>query len=181
MKSNQILYGFVILFLVASNITTIILYRNHLEEHINQNAIRPSSGSPGTGQGFGLLKQLDLTEEQSVLFRSSQQEFNQSAGEIDRQMSEIRAEMLNQLASGTPDTTTLRILADDYGSLHSLLKEETFQFYLFMKENCNETQQQLLQDIFRKLLAGEQASGRGGKGSQWRGGHKKGEHRIYTD
>jgi Spy/CpxP family protein refolding chaperone len=181
MNTNQKILFLVILFLVATNITTIVLYRNHLEEHINQAANKLTYSSPGNGQGFGLLKQLDLTEEQSVLFRSAQQEFNQTAGEIDQQMSEIRQEILDQLETDPVDTNQLQRLSKEYGSLHSQLKESTVQFYLFMKENCTGDQKEKLQLVFRKLLNDEKSSGRSGRGGQWRGGHKKEEHTESTN
>lgn len=97
-------------------------------------------------------EQLNLQFEQVNQFRDLNREFNRTAWRITHQLESLRAEMVRELGKEKPRQKTLDSISKNIGELHTNLKKETIDYYLQMKEVCNEEQQIKLNEIFISML-----------------------------
>ena len=63
-----------------------------------------------------------------------------------------RNDLLTELGKEKSDTIILNILSKDLGYLHTELKNLTIQYYLGMKEVCNEKQKVKLFQTFKAMI-----------------------------
>lgn len=153
-KQNKI-STWVIIILLATNVSTIatILYN----KSTGKKSVRDSEEIfiPDRGLGRFFRDELDLTIDQHRQFRSFRQDYHIKASKITRQLKEKRSEMLNELSAGNSDTNNLLLIADEIGELHKELKHLTFEYYLNLKEICNENQREKLFAIFNSMQNSE--------------------------
>ena len=97
-------------------------------------------------------EQLNLGRDQMDIFRELNREFNRTAWQITHQLEKLRAEMVRELGKEKPRTKTLDSISKNIGELHTDLKKETIDYYLQLKEACNEEQQVKLNEIFISML-----------------------------
>lgn len=91
---------------------------------------------------------LNFSPEQMSRFQAFNPEFRNDAREINKRLSELRNEMLDELSSENPDRQKLADLSDSIGLQHSMLKRITYDYYLNIRDICNPDQRQNLRDMF---------------------------------
>jgi 3-methyladenine DNA glycosylase AlkC len=97
-------------------------------------------------------EELDLQAEQVNKFRDWNREFNRTGWSITHELEDLRVEMIVELGKENPDQNKLETISNDIGKLHSELKKVTIDYYMNMKAECNEAQQQKLNQIFMSML-----------------------------
>ena len=144
------IYIIIIMFLVATNLATIIsvvkLNKDKTEEEIPI-ARRPSD----TRIGF-LREQIGFTDIQRPDFMNYNNDFILRAGSISEKMEKLRYDLIDELATSEPDSIRLNEITEEFGSLHTELKRETINYYLNLKEIGDSNQQERLQYYFRDML-----------------------------
>jgi Spy/CpxP family protein refolding chaperone len=144
----------VIVILVATNLSMGISFWSHkqqdkkLAEQTEQEAI----DLPAQQRTRFFREQLNLEPQQMEVFRELNRDFNRTAWQINHQLEGLRIEMVTEMGSSTPDKTRLETISNEIGKLHTLLKNETIDYYLAMKEICNEEQKKKLNEIFISVL-----------------------------
>jgi len=96
--------------------------------------------------------ELNLRWDQMDKFRELNRSFNRKAWQINHQLETLRINMVEEMGKENPDTTKLHSISTEIGNLHTGLKESTIDYYLQMKEECNEEQKKKLYDIFMSVL-----------------------------
>jgi hypothetical protein len=96
-------------------------------------------------------EQLNLRQDQMDIFRDLNREYNRSARRISYKLEESRIEMVNEMGLKNPNEGKLNSISENIGKLHSELKKVTIQYYLDMKEVCDESQQKRLNEIFLSM------------------------------
>lgn len=151
-KSNKILW-WVIALLVILNLTTIgtILLRNRENSGDEiQIVLDENRQNPLTGRFF--RQTLGFSDTQMALFREAKQTFQHTANDLIYEMDSLKNEMFIELNRTAPDTTRLNALSEHVGSHHAELKILTNDFYLLLKEVCDSSQCELLQQAFTPLF-----------------------------
>ena len=149
-KKNKILI-WIIIILLATNIATIttIIYHSYTDDY---NTYKPEKiRIPDYKLGRFIRDELDLTKEQHEQFRSFRKDFHVEASKIAKQLKTKRSEMLNDLSVENSDTIRLHEIADEIGLLHRELKHLTFEYYLNLKNICNEQQRADLYKVFKTM------------------------------
>ena len=139
-----------IVFLLVTNITTIITYRNHLAEEQRIGEYREDL--PESRIGPYLRDVLELNENQMEEFRTFRRTYNRSVNRLLNEMQGVRDEMVEVLKSKQPNRTKLDNLAADLGQKHKELKGLTFDYYFNMQSVLAEEQKELMVDIFQAML-----------------------------
>ena len=112
-------------------------------------------------------EQLELRQEQMDIFRDLNRDYNRSARRISMQLEELRIKMVEEMGTKNPSQDELNSISENIGNLHSDLKKVTIQYYLDMKEVCDEDQQEKLNEIFLSMSKSKDDVSlpqRGGKG-----------------
>ncbi len=148
-KANKI-WMWLALILLAVNLSTIGSFWYHMQQEriVEENKVE----MPDEFRTRFLKDQLGLNEEEKMIFRSLNRNYNHDANQIMNQLSALRSEMVQQLGNKNCDTLKLKNIAGEIGEMHRELKLTTVQFYLDMKSELNEEQQAKLYDLFSRLL-----------------------------
>ena len=143
-----------IVILVATNLSMGISFLYHKQqdkkrmEQIEEEAIEV----PAQRRTRFFRQELDLQPEQMDVFRTLNRNFNRKAWQITHELEALRVEMVEELGRDNPDSEKLDAIAREIGDLHRLIKTETMDYYLAMRKECNEEQQQKLNAIFMSML-----------------------------
>jgi hypothetical protein len=97
-------------------------------------------------------EKLGLDENQVVKFREINREYNRAANRITRDLEILRIQMVNELGLPVTDSGKIREINRKFGLLHENLKNLTADYYLEMKDICNEEQKQQLYLMFSNML-----------------------------
>ena len=168
--SRQILYALVILLLVI-NIVTVLSVIRFIGQHKSE-TIESVSGEEvaGSHRTKFFSDELNLDDDQQLVFRELNREYNQTANQIYRDLSHSRIDLVDEMGRSTPDTLNLHALSKEIGGLHAELKMLTTDFYLGMKAVCSAEQKVILFNLFKGLLNEENELGTPrGRGSGGRG------------
>ena len=144
----------VIVILVATNLSmgiSFIYHRNQdkkFMEQLEEAAIKV----PSEQRTRFFRDQLNLSMDQVDIFRELNRSFNQTAWQITHELEAMRAEMVKELGEEKPSDRQLQSIAKQIGELHTKLKEVTIDYYLKMKEVCDEDQKIKLNEIFVSML-----------------------------
>jgi Spy/CpxP family protein refolding chaperone len=154
MENKYRILIWVIIILVATNLSMGFSFLYHrqqdkkLMEHMEQNEIE----LPAKQRTRFFREQLNLEPRQIEIFRELNRDFNRTAWQINHQLESLRIEMVTEMGSPTPDKTRLESISTEIGALHTQLKNETIDYYLAMKEICNDNQKEKLNEIFISVL-----------------------------
>lgn len=176
MTTNKWLIGVVVL-LVVMNISAIVTMLYHKKQEIKAEEVTLQEITAGAGpsikySGRWFKDELGLTREQMREFSGFNPSFRQKTGYINRQLTEKRKLMLDEMAAENSDTIKLNILADSIGKLHSELKKATYSYYLEFKRICTPEQHDKLMLIFNEMFGGNVPMG--GRGMGMPGGRGRG-------
>ena len=109
-----------------------------------------NSQNPLTGSFF--RQTLGFSNAQMDRFREAHRSFQFRANHLIFEMDSLKSEMFKELNNSSPDTLRLNNLSDQVGSRHAELKKITNHFYLILKEVCDSTQCEELQQAFLPLF-----------------------------
>jgi len=148
-----------VIFLAIMNISTIatILYNRSqslaIEESENSPDLTESENTSIDYSGRYFRDRLNLSRDQMDLFVQFNPIFRQQARTINTNLGRIRHQMLSEMAADESDIKFLDMLSDSIGILHSDLKKLTNQYYLDIKNICNEDQQKRLEEMFSEMFS----------------------------
>lgn len=140
------------------------------EETINQ--ARTDDGSEKMS-GRYFRDNLMLSQEQMKVFFKINQQFRNEAFSIQIKLSEVRKNMLAEMATESADTVKLNSLSSELGSLHARLKVISYQYFMGIRSICTPEQKIKLLEIFKiffdtEIPIGNPGSGRNRRGQGWR-------------
>ena len=157
-----------VLFLLATNITVVIIYRNHLNSE--EQPLQQQIEVPDSQLGRFFDAQLNLNSDQHKKFRSFRQQYNRSANKLLQDMQIIRNGMVGELNQVKPNRDRLDAMANELGEKHKQLKKVTFDYYFNLQSVLDSVQQQKMSVIFQSMLTEEDyVKTRKGKGHQGQG------------
>ena len=70
---------------------------------------------------------------------------------IVEKLAKKRKEMMKELSRSNPDTTKLKQIAEEIGSLHKELKNKTIEHFMEVKQICNPSQKEKFNDLIRRM------------------------------
>ena len=161
------IYIVIIIFLLVTNLATIFSIINLNKKEQETVAEPPVIELPRDRRVGYFHNQLGITDEQFPAYRDYNRNFNMSAGDLTVRMSELRQQMVDEMASENPDTIKLNDIAAEFGRLHEEMKKLTIEYYFNLKSISNEQQRERLHFMFNDMLNPEGAiygRGRGGAG-----------------
>lgn len=138
----------IILFLLVTNIATIIT--GIISSSDRGQAEDVQETATGTKINF-FAGQLGLSEGQKSDFMRFNRTFNRDAHLITSGIEDLRFRMIDEMASPEPDRKILDSICTEIGIRHTLLKKETVDYYLNLKNICNEGQKEQLHGLFREM------------------------------
>ncbi len=154
---NKNILIWIIIILAVTNISTIgtIIYNAHFRQNGPVNNQSGQIQVPNDHLGRFFRDELNLTYEQHQQFRVLRQKFHSDANAITDEMQVNRNEIMFELKKSKSDTAYLHMRAKDIGKLHEELKHKTFEYYLGMKNICNDEQKRKLFMIFSSMSNSE--------------------------
>jgi hypothetical protein len=158
----------VLVLLNVSTVVTVIFTRqNNSGGSIQQVTYQDASQiTSARYSGRYFRDQLGLDKRQMEKFREINPVFRKKIMEINQDLDHLRGNMLEEMARDKCNCSRLDIMADSIGSLHAKLKKITYQYYLDLKEICDQQQQEKLEKIFNEMFVSDFRQGRYGKGNQ---------------
>jgi len=164
MKNYRLLIG-LIMFLIATNIVTILTVVRHIRNQNDSTGTEFKQGGskdnktpadlPDTQRTLFFTNALGLDSNQQSAFREVNWNYGRQTKEISQSMSLFREQLLVELDRPEPDTALLNSLSDQIGKKHTELKKMTITYYLGLKSICNNDQKKALFEMFQKLLSPE--------------------------
>lgn len=155
-RKTQILTWAVVLLLITNAVTiATILYHNYKERKNKENITITSPGGTNMINGRFLRQELGFDQTQMDVFRQANQKFRPTAMFITDNIDSLKNEMFAELRKIKPDTAKLGNLSEMIGQLHGQLKQETYTFYLQLKNICSPEQQAELEKAFLPLFKNE--------------------------
>ncbi len=144
----------VIVILMATNLSMAIslLYHKQQDKKFMEQLEEAAIKVPSEQRTRFFRDQLNLDFEQVNTFRELNRSFNKTAWGITHQLEDLRANMVRELGKENPNKKNLESISKQIGELHTNLKKETIDYYLKMKAECNEEQQEKLNEIFISML-----------------------------
>ena len=154
MRTNHKTLIWIIVILAVTNLSTIGSFYYHKISEGKETEVKATEQTvvPGEQRTRFFRDQLDLNDEQLVLFREINRTFNRTARGIEMNLARLREDLINELGTQNPDTTRLNLMAVEVGNNHRELKQVTTTFYLNMKKICTAEQQAKLHQIFQSML-----------------------------
>ena len=154
MENKYRILIWVIVILVATNLSMgfSFLYHRQQDKKLMEQTEQNEIELPAKQRTRFFRKQLNLEPRQMEIFRELNRDFNRTAWQINHQLESLRIEMVTEMGSPTPDKTRLESISTEIGALHTQLKNETIDYYLAMKEVCNDNQKEKLNEIFISVL-----------------------------
>mgnify|MGYP000853076213 FL=1 len=149
-RTNKILV-WVIILLALLNITTIgtILYHNQRDKKVAESIVFDQGRNPLNGRFF--RQKLGFDDQQMEAFRTANREFQPKAKEVIYVLDSLKKQIFFEINKEKVDTLKLRQLTESIGSSHAELKKITNDFYLQVKDICDEGQCEQLKDAFEPL------------------------------
>lgn len=148
----------VIVILVATNLSMgfSFLYHKQQDKKLLEQTEQETIELPAQQRTRFFREQLNLEPGQVEVFRELNRDFNRTAWQINHQLERLRVDMVREMGRENPDKQKLGNISNEIGVMHSRLKNETIDYYLSMKEVCNQDQQTRLNEIFLSVLEGSE-------------------------
>ena len=156
----------IVVALVVLNLSTLttIIYNRYKVSKNEKSPFRKGTISIPRQERFSgryFRENLNLNAEQTEEFQKFNPEFRRNAREINIRLSDMRSEMLDEMAYKNVDTARLNELSDSIGLLHSNLKKLTYKYYLDLRKICEPEQYPLLEEMFSETFNEGMPGGRG--------------------
>jgi Spy/CpxP family protein refolding chaperone len=171
--TNQRTLVWIIIILIAINLSTVGSFYYHTIIEINTAAKIPeeANGIPADQRTPFFGEQLNLEANQIDRFREINNNYYQTARQIEMNLNLLRRELIDELGVQNPDSIRISQLNSEIGENHRKLKQLTATFYLNMKKICSKEQQAKLHNVFESMLNKE------GQEALQRGRHQWGKRR----
>ncbi|MBN2166599.1 MAG: periplasmic heavy metal sensor [Marinilabiliaceae bacterium] len=173
----------ILLILNISTISSIIWHVNQPSENTLPKRIPPFEQTNRSGKMRDVLhNNLNLDNNQKILFDKYHNNFRQEAYEIALNMEILREEILKELMKNEPDRKILHQYSEEIGNAHRDLKILTYQFFLDLKKVCNPEQTIKLEKMFRTIMQVNPPDGksRRNKGGRHRNGFGK-QNKVWNN
>lgn len=155
LKYRILIWLVIILFALNAATITSLYYHTHKKTGTIEE-IKDLKTEEASDRGTLFFReQLNLDPEQTSQFREIHREYNRSANQIIREMEFYRIQMVNEMGKTDTDLGKIRQNNQKFGKLHEDLKNITADYYLKMKNLCNEEQQKRLNEIFSDMVKTE--------------------------
>lgn len=145
LQKNRLLF-WTLLFLVVVNLSALATYFLFPQKP----AIVACSEGP-MRPGCALHMELDLTEEQIGQVDNINAGYQEVSRPVSEKIKELRAAILDELASDNPDTSAIQRISAEISTLQSQLHNENIKHYLDLKKVCTPEQARLLSNLYRDL------------------------------
>lgn len=144
----------VIVILLATNLSMAVtfLYHKQQDKKAAQQTETNAIEVPTEQRTRFFREQLNLSPEQTNQFRELNRTYNRTAREITIELEKLRTEMVDEIGKKEPDSLQINEITKSIGELHTQLKNATIDYYLRMKEACNDEQKIKLNEIFKSML-----------------------------
>ncbi|WP_158850640.1 Spy/CpxP family protein refolding chaperone [Algibacter sp. L1A34] len=151
-KNTKILTGIIVLLILLnlSIVATLFYNKNEVTNYGVQD--NKELVIPTNHLGRYFREALNLSNKQHRAFQKIRHQYHENSDIIIEKMDKNRNDLLTELGKEKSDTITLNKLSKDLGSLHTELKNLTIQYYLNMKEGCNEKQKVKLFQTFKAMV-----------------------------
>lgn len=142
-----------VILLAALNIATLatLWLRSHSakKEQTKERVYKPQTTmrEPFTG---GIFKNLELTEEQQMLFKTEGRNYHTRTQEHRSELQEIYKLIMNEIGAENPDTTLLNQYIEDIARLHVSQQQATINHFRTIRTICTPEQYQLFHAQFAK-------------------------------
>lgn len=163
---TKTIYIIIILFLASTNIATIISISARKNRTEQAEDLSPGRQPLENRMSF-FWDELGLNEEQEEDAVKYNADYNVRAGSITKDLTDLRHQIVEEMASEEPDKLELNRIIDEFGKRHSELKRETVDFYYQLYSICDSNQRERLEFMFRDMLDPDgviYGRGRGGHG-----------------
>jgi Spy/CpxP family protein refolding chaperone len=144
-QKNRLLF-WTLLFLVVVNLSALATYfifpKKPAVAECSEDNMNP---------GCALHMELNLTDEQIRLVDGINSGYQQVSRPISEKIKTLRADILDELASDTPDTLIIQSVSLEISVLQSQLHNENIKHYLELKKICTPDQARLLSNLYRDL------------------------------
>jgi GTPase SAR1 family protein len=152
----------IVVLLLLLNLSTIagIVYHNYQEKN-NDELLISDSQNESRLNGRYFRQTLGFDNEQMEAFRAANRLFQPKANAIIISIDSLKNDIFEELKKSNPDTEKLNRLSEGIGLKHTALKKETNQFYLNIKQVCNPSQKELLNEVFSPLFKNKYTAGPG--------------------
>jgi hypothetical protein len=143
-----------VVILFAINISTVLsLYIHTRQSEKPQGASTLQRIDEQADKGAHQFRdKLGLDEIQMMKFREINREYNRAANRITRDLELLRIQMVDELGLPVTDSLKIREVNRKFGLLHENLKNLTADYYLGMKNICNEEQKHQLFLMFKNMV-----------------------------
>ena len=144
----------IIVILIATNLSMGIsfLYHKQQDKKFMEQLEEAAIDVPSERRTRFFREQLNLGQDQMDIFRELNRDYNKTAWQVTHQLETLRAEMVRELGKENPREKRLDSISKQIGELHTNLKKETIDYYMQMKEVCNDEQKVKLNEIFMSML-----------------------------
>ncbi|WP_117879824.1 Spy/CpxP family protein refolding chaperone [Aureibaculum luteum] len=151
-RNTKILTGIIVLLILLnlSIVATLFYNKNEVTNYGVQDNQEIEMPTNHLGRFF--REALNLSNEQHRAFQNIRHQYHENSDIIIEKMDKNRNDLLTALGAEKSDTIILKKLSKDIGSLHTELKNLTIQYYLDMKEVCNEKQKVKLFQTFKAMV-----------------------------
>ncbi len=150
------LLAWLVVILLATNVSTILSFAYHRYDELKQEPKEEMTQMPGEQRTRFFKEQLGLTVDQVDPFREANQNFNQQARKITRNLELLRASLVEEMIRENSNQIHLEELSEQIGEQHTQLKTVTYTFYLSLKKLCNDEQKKQLAHVFKSLVSADQ-------------------------
>lgn len=144
---NRSVWFWIGLLLTILNISILISLANN----VRQMPPKPEANNESQIDMF-MGRELGLSPEQTTQFRNLRREFFNNTEKYRRKLGSINQEMLNEMSAENPDRKKLNTLVEEAGKYHQLIKHETVEHFMDLREVCTPEQQQKLSYIYQGML-----------------------------
>ena len=150
-RNTKILTGIIVLLILLnlSIVATLFYNKNEVTNYGAQDNQEIEMPTNHLGRFF--REALNLSNKQHRAFQNIRHQYHENSDIIIEKMDKNRNDLLTALGAEKSDTIILKKLSKDIGSLHTELKNLTIQYYLDMKEVCNE-KKKIIKTIRKKHL-----------------------------
>jgi Spy/CpxP family protein refolding chaperone len=145
------LLGFIIILLIALNISTIVTVRYRMKKHIESYDADVEHYQDQRGKHF--REELNLDKEQFEKFKQYRKQYYPIVYNLQSKMHEKRLMLLEELSKENTDTVKLNEISREIGRMHTEMKIATNKYFINLKSVCTREQQLKLFKFYKAILA----------------------------
>lgn len=169
-KNTYRILIWLIVILVATNLSMGISFWYHKQQDKKAAAKQEQKVEMPSEQRTRFFReQLNLGQDQIDIFRELNRNYNRNARQFSYQLADLRIQMIEEMGVKNPNNKKLDSISENIGELHTQLKKVTIEYYLEMKEVCNEEQQKKLNEIFMSMSKSKEDVSLPKQGRKFRG------------